>query len=106
MRIVRGSEVDMKLNDKQYQWIYDNIDRLKQALVTADFCREWRLSGIDSKAYRLADEQIHDLAFSFLMVAMGEHIPKTLWSVNDYSILYGIIDDAKDENDLRITDDE
>lgn len=96
----------MKLNDKQYQWIYDNIERFKQALVTADFCKEWHLSHIDSKAFQLADEQIHDLAFSFLMVAMGEHIPKTLWSVGDYSELYGVLDDAKDKDEIRITDDE
>ena len=93
----------MKLNDKQYQWIYDNIDRFKQALVTADFCKAWRLSGMDSKAFQLADDQIHDLAFSFLMVAMGEHIPKSLWSVDDYSVLYGVLDDAHDKGELRIT---
>ena len=94
----------MKLNDEGYQWIFDNIDRFKQALVTADFCKEWRLRSADSKTFILADEQIHDLAFSFLMVAMGEHIPKTLWSAGDYSVLYGIISDAKDDG-LQITDD-
>ena len=46
---------------------------------------------------------MHDLAFSFLMVAMGEHIPKSLWSVGDYSDLYTLIDNAEE---LDVTDDQ
>ena len=53
--------------------------------------------------YKRADEQVHDLAFSFLMVAMGESIPKTLWSADDYSVLYGLIMDA--DGDLEVTND-
>lgn len=90
----------MKLNDSSYQWIYDNADKLKQAVVVADFCKQRRT--IDD-TFRKADGLLHDLAFSFLMVAMGEHIPKTLWSVNDFSVLYGILDDAKE---LEISDNE
>lgn len=87
----------MKLNDERYQWIYDNVDRLKQAVVVADFCKHSRT--IDD-TFRNADEILHDLSFSFLMVAMGEHIPKSLWSVGDYSVLYGLLDDAE-ELDIR-----
>lgn len=90
----------MRLNDERYQWIYDNIDRFKQALVTLDFIRKWKC-GTDSPAFRRADEQVHDLAFSFLMIAIGEHIPTTLWSVNDYSVLYGLIMDA----DMDVSED-
>lgn len=91
----------MKLNDERYQWIYDNIDELKQAVVVADFCKQNRTLG--EETYRKADSLMHDLAFSFLMVAMGEHIPKSLWSVGDYSDLYTLIDNAEE---LDVTDDQ
>lgn len=91
----------MKLNDDRYQWIYDNIDKLKQAVVVCDFCIQNRTLG--EETYRKADSLMHDLAFSFLMVAMGEHIPKSLWSVDDYSDLYTLIDNTED---LDVTDDQ
>lgn len=87
----------MKLNDSSYQWIYDNADRLKQAVVVIDFCKQHRT--LDD-TFRKADGLLPDLAFSFLMVAMGEHIPKSLWSVSDYSVLYGILVHAE-ELDMR-----
>lgn len=90
----------MKLNDDRYQWIYDNADRLKQAAVVADFCKQHRT--LDD-TFRKADELLPDLSFSFLMVAIGEHIPKSLWSVCDYSVLYGVLTDAEE---VKITDDE
>lgn len=90
----------MKLNDSRYQWIYDNADRLKQAVVVADFCKQHR--AIDD-TFRKSDELLHDLSFSFLMVAMGEHIPKSLWSVDDYSNLYTLIDNTEG---LDVTDDQ
>ena len=92
----------MKLHDKQYQWIYENCERLQRAITVLDYCKENRFSGYDEKVFRKADDEAHDLEFSFLMVAMGEHIPKTLWSVDDYSVLYGVITDA---DDLEITHD-
>lgn len=95
----------MKLKSKELQWIYDNIDRFKQAVVALDFARAWNVPTDDVIRNR-ADEQVHDLAFSFLMVAMGENIPKTLWSVDDYSMLYGNIMDAKENGDIEVTDNE
>ena len=92
----------MKLNDKSLQWIYDSIDRLKEAVVALDFAKQWHCAKEDM-VYKRADEQVHDLAFSFLMVAMGESIPKTLWSADDYSVLYGLIMDA--DGDLEVTND-
>lgn len=93
----------MKLHDKRYQWIYDNCEKLQRALTALDYCKANRFSGYDEKVFRKADDEVHDLAFSFLMVAMGEHIPKTLWSVDDYSVLYGIINDAEE---IEITHDD
>lgn len=90
----------MKLYNKELQWIFDSVDRFKEAVVALDFAKECG-AGCDDLTRKKADEQVHDLAFSFLMVAMGGNIPKTLWSVRDYSELYGVIDDA----DLDMSDD-
>lgn len=91
----------MKLHDKRLQWIYDHTDMLQRAVVAVDFCKQNRTLG--EETFRKADSLMHDLAFSFLMVAMGEHIPKSLWSVGDYSDLYTLIDNAEE---LDVTDDQ
>lgn len=90
----------MKLNDERYQWMYDQCNDLKRALVTWDYLKQ-RGFGYSNDAYKKVSDTVHHKALSLLMVAMGEQIPKSLWSVNDYSVLYGILDDNKDELDLR-----
>ena len=80
----------MKLFNERYQWIFDNCEKLQRAVVALDYSKRNRAWNEDS-TYRMALEEVHDLAFSFLMVVMGEHIPTTLWSVDDYSKLYGVI---------------
>ena len=90
----------MKLHDKRYQWMYDQCNDLKRALVTWDYLKQSGF-GYSNEAYKKVSDTVHHKALSLLMVAMGEQIPKSLWSVNDYSVLYGIIDDNKDELDLR-----
>ena len=52
-----------------------------------------------------AGRDIQNYALSFLLVGMGEHIPETLWGVDDYSVLYGIIDEANDRGELDLTSD-
>lgn len=90
----------MKLHDKRYQWIYDKCNELKRVLVTLDYLKQHREVCAGSEAYTKTSDKAHHIALSFLMVIMGEHIPKSLWTVNDYSVLYGIIDDKKDELEL------
>ena len=90
----------MKLNDERYQWIYDQCNEIKRAVVALDYAKKWRASCSDEVRKR-ADDQVHHLALSILLLAMGEHIPKSLWTVSDYSVLYGILDDNKDELDLN-----
>lgn len=91
----------MKLYDERYQWIYDNIEHFKRALVTVDFCKQHRVSGYEDRTFNKADDILHSLALSFLMVAMGEHIPKCMWTVDDFSKLYGVLDDKRDSLNLR-----
>ena len=93
----------MKLHDKRLQWIYDKCNDMKKAVVTLDYLKQQKL-GYSDEGYRKTSDNAHHLAFSFLMVIMGEHIPKSLWTVNDYSVLYGIIDDNKDELELMDND--
>lgn len=91
----------MTLHDESLQWIYNHIDEFKQAVVALDFAKQTDRN-LQNKIFRRADDLTRDLAFSFLMLLMGEHLPKTLWSVTDYSVLYGIIMD--DDDDMRVSD--
>lgn len=91
----------MKLHDERLQWIYDNIEDFKRALVTVDFCKQHRISGYEDKTFNKADDIMHSLALSFLLVAMGEHIPKEMWTVDDFSELYTVLDDNRDSLNLR-----
>lgn len=88
----------MKLNDDKLQWIYDKADQLKQAAVVCDFCRQNKTM---DDTFQKANDMLHDLSFSFLMLSMGEHIPKTFWSVDDFSVLYGILTNTEE---LEISD--
>lgn len=85
----------MRLHKKELQWIYDNCDRLKQAVTAWDYAINCR-APFDDVVRKKAEREVHGLAFSFLMLAMGEQLPKSLWSVDDYSVLYGTIMDAED----------
>lgn len=91
----------MKLYDERLQWIYDQLDEFKRALVTVDFCKANHISGYEDKTFNRADDVVHSLALSFLLVSMGEHIPKDLWTVDDFSELYGIIFDKSNSLNLR-----
>lgn len=92
----------MKLNDEGLNWIYQNIDKFKQAVIALDYCRNNHL--VRTEAEEQADEQIHCLALSFLLVAMGEHIPKSLWQVDDFSVLYGILDENRNTDGMDLRD--
>lgn len=69
--------------------------------MTVDFCKQHRVSGYEDRTFNKADDIVHSLALSFLMVAMGEHIPKCMWTVDDFSELYGVLDDKRDSLNLR-----
>lgn len=91
----------MKLYDERLQWILDNLDEFKCAIVTVDFCKKHRVSGYEDKTFRMADDIVHSLALSFLLVAMGEHIPKEMWTLDDFSELYTVLDDNRNGLNLR-----
>ena len=90
----------MKLNNKNMRFILETAEEIEKAAITIDYLQKRRASS--DVLYR-EGEHIENLAFSILMVAMGEHVPKSLWTVKDYANLYTILDDAKD--DLEIHDD-
>ena len=89
----------MKFKRKEYQYAFDLCSELQRQIVALDVGSERRR---DTPDLLKIDEKCHDLAFTLLLVFMGEHIPKTLWSCNDYSVLYGII---FDNEELDITED-
>ena len=47
--------------------------------------------GLRRSVNREAQDAIEDYGFSILMCAMGEGVPKTIYSCYDYSVLYGNI---------------
>lgn len=91
-----------KLNDESLNWIYQHLDELEQKLIVCDFARAHRRAYPQPCSF--VEDRLHDLIFSFLMVMMGENIPKTLWSVTDYSVLYGLIDENRDLDGIELTD--
>lgn len=92
----------MKLNSENLNWIYQHLDELERMLVVLDYWLEHRKAFPES--FKHADEKVHNLIFSFLMVAMGESIPRTLWSVADYSVLYELIDENRDLDGIELSD--
>lgn len=92
----------MKVHDQRMQWIIDRTDEFKEAVVAADYIKERRAAPGGTAMTDRALREAKDLAFSFLLVLMGEHIPTTLWSVDDYSVFYGLIFDSEE---LDITED-
>ena len=94
----------MKLNNENLNWIYQHLNELERTLVALDYSREHLYTFRES--YNYADKKLHDLIFSFLMIAMGDSVPRTLWSVEDYSVLYGLIDENRDIDGIELSDDQ
>lgn len=92
----------MKLNSENLNWIYQHLDELERVLVANDYAREHRMEC--PEACKHSNDRLHDLIFSFLMIIMGESIPRTLWSVPDYSVLFGLIDENRDL--IELSDDQ
>lgn len=93
----------MKFYSDELKWIYDHVDDLKRIVMYLDVSIEhFFMRGENERQYRELDKKAHDLAFTFLMLLMGENIPKSLWSVGDYSEMYGLIMGC---NDLEVTND-
>ena len=92
----------MKLYNQNTQWIVDHIDEFKESVIAADFIIQHRAAPGGSAMTEMALHEAKDLAFSFLLVLMGEHIPATLWRADDYSQLHSTIFDSED---LDITED-
>lgn len=90
----------MKLKDEQLNWIYQNIDEFKKAVITLDYLQVHKR--LDSTLRTNINDNILSMALSFLMVAMGDYIPKTYWQVDDYSVLYGVLDTHKDDEGMNL----
>ena len=82
--------------DKSNEWIFEHLEKLKKYLIAAEVAKELRVS---PEPFR---DKAEHTAFSILMIVLGEHTPKRLWGVSDYSVLYGMIADDKD---LSLQDD-
>ena len=82
------------------QWLLEQINDLIELIYTYDFMQKNR-STISNNNLANIHEELCNTLFSMLWVAMGENIPKRLYKVNDYSVLYGII---VDDDEIEIDD--
>lgn len=82
------------------QWLLDQINDLIQLIYTYDFMQK-NHSTINNNNLANIHEELCNTLFSMLWVAIGENIPKRLYKVNDYSVLYGII---VDDDEIEIED--
>ena len=82
------------------QWLLEQINDLIELIYTYDFMQKNR-NTISNNNLANIHEELCNTLFSMLWVAMGENIPKRLYKVNDYSVLYGII---VDDDEIEIDD--
>lgn len=92
----------MKLKDESLDWIYQQTNEFKKALITLDYLKVHKR--LDSTLLNNINDNILSMALSFLMIAMGENIPKEYWTVDDYSVLYGLLDKHKDDDGMNLRD--
>ena len=92
----------MKLNDESLNWMYQQTNEFKKALATLDYLRVHKR--LDRTLLENISDNILSMALSFLMVAMGDHVPKELYTVDDFSVLYGVIDDHREDTDINLRD--
>ena len=83
------------------QWLLDQINDLIQLIYTYDFMQKNRSTPNDINNLAKIHDELCNTLFSMLWVSMGENIPKRLYKVNDYSVLYGII---ADNDEIEIED--
>lgn len=82
------------------QWLLDQINDLIQLIYTYDFMKNNR-QRYDNNQMANVHDQLCNTLFSMLWVTMGENIPKDLYKINDYSVLYGVI---ADDDEIEIED--
>lgn len=92
----------MKLNDESLNWMYQQTNEFKKALATLDYLRVHKR--LDRELLNNINDNILSMALSFLMVSMGDHVPKDLYTVDDFSVLYGVIDDHREDIDMNLRD--
>ena len=77
--------------DDKLKWIIDHLDEFEQYLQAKRVMIASGISSWDDKTADLINEHLHNMAFTFLLLIMGEHIPHKLWCFDDYSELHEII---------------
>lgn len=92
----------MKLNDESLNWMYQQTNEFKKALATLDYLRVHKR--LDRTLLENISDNILSMALSFLMVSMGDHVPKELYTVDDFSVLYGVIDEHREDQDMNLRD--
>lgn len=92
----------MKLKNDNLDWIYQQTNEFKEALISLDYLMVHKR--LDSTLINNIRDNVMSMALSFLMIAMGDNVPKSLWQVDDFSVLYGILDAHRDDDGMNLRD--
>ena len=92
----------MKLKNDNLDWIYQQTNEFKEALISLDYLMVHKR--LDSTLINNIRDNVMSMALSFLMIAMGDNVPKSLWQVDDFSALYGVLDAHRDDKGMNLRD--
>lgn len=83
--------------NKKNKWILEHIEALQELVYVYDYMQRYT-----SFEQRLSiHDKLCNLIFTMLWITMGANIPDDVYKINDYSILWGIIDD---DDEIEIED--
>lgn len=84
------------MNNKN-KWILEHIEELIQLIYVHDYMQKYATN--EQKA--AIHDKLCNLLFSMLWVTMGANIPNRVYKINDYSVLWGLLDN---DDELEIED--
>lgn len=90
------------MNDTKLQFILENLEEIKKLTITANTLKQYKLFN----DYDTIHDKLCDKLVTCLMVTLGDHIPATTYTCNDYSNFYGnITDESLNDKDGKIYED-
>ena len=84
--------------EDRLNWILSHLDEFRDCIITRKVMASIGYNILDHEYARFINDHVHNLAFSFLLVLMGEHIPHDLWNI-EYCDLYNFCIENDDYND-------
>ena len=73
------------------KWMLDKIEILIELIYVYDFMQ--KNATFEQKNIFNIHDKLCNLLFTMLWITMGANIPDDVYKINDYSVLWGILDD-------------